>query len=466
MSEENACENLIIGYLFPPSDDISGIVQAKRVLADKKRVDVVVSDDANGSCRDFADVVDEYINEKIIIEMNGMRMDTPNSIMEFIKRGIEEIEKKNTDYKTIYSISWRTSNHFLALEYKLRHPDVSWTAEFSDPMLYDVFNRKRMYNLNNKDYINKINKEIAKLGNCPLIENPVNIYFIVEYLTYLFADKVIFTNENQREIMLSQHPVDIYDRVMEKSEISSAPTLDEKYYHINEGDVDFDENNINIAYFGSFYPNRHFESIFYAFDSLNHEYKDKIKLHLYVSDTNSLKDLIGGLDIEKNIIINDTVDYLDFLNLTTKFDVLIVNDLVSNNIFKINPYLPSKLSDYMGSGRDIWILYENGSVMSKTDVKYKSNVRVYSSSRDVLIQILEDNGYVDENLSFDEYYFDKRLTLLNKSLNSKDHEINRLRSQIRRLRTENKRLENAKNDVQSSKSSKITGKFKNLLNKF
>ena len=67
---------------------------------------------------------------------------------------------------------------------------------------------------------------------------------------------------------------------------------------------------------------------------------------------------------------------------------------------------------------------------------------------------------------FDEYYFDKRLTLLNKSLSSKDHEINRLKSHVRRLRTENKKLENAKNDIRSSESLKITGKFRNLLNKF
>ena len=241
--------------------------------------------------------------------------------------------------------------------------------------------------------------------------------------------------------------------------------MDSKYYYLNEADVDLDENYINIAFFGTYYPNRHFESIFYAFDSLNHKYKDKIKLHMYVSDTKFVKDLIEGLDIKENIVINEIVDYLDFLNLTTKFDVLIATDLVTHDNFKINPYLPSKIADYTGSGRDIWMIYEKGSVMSKSDIKYKSDVRDYSTSRDVLIDILEDHGYVDENLSYDEYYFDKRLTLLNEYLSSKDLEMNKLKAQINKLKAKNKKLEKTNNEIISSNSWKITKPLRNFRNR-
>lgn len=462
MAKKYQCEDLIISYLFPPSDDVSGIVQAKRILAQKKNVDVVVSDSGNDLSLEFAKLIDEFIHDKIIIEMNNKPTDYPKTILEFIDKGMEKIENGNTDYKTISSISWRLANHFLALEYKLKHPSVFWSAEFSDPMLYDIFNAERYDRLNDESYIDRINNEISKLGNYPLIEKPANLYFAVEYLTYLFADKVVFTNENQREIMLSQHPVDVYDMVMEKSEISSVPTLDEKYYHINEVKPNIDENCINIAYFGTYYANRHFESIFYAFDSLNHKCKDKIKFHMYVSNTKFLKELIKGLDIEENIIIKDIVDYLDFLNLTTKFDILIANDLVSEGKFKINPYLPSKIADYKGSGSDIWVIYEKGSVMSKYDVKYKSDVRDYSSSRDVLIKILEDRGFIDENLSFDENYFDKRLTLLNEYFTSNHDEIIKLKKQVKVLKAKNKKLEKTNKEILSSKSWRITKPLRKL----
>ncbi len=63
--------------------------------------------------------------------------------------------------------------------------------------------------------------------------------------------------------------------------------------------------------------------------------------------------------------------------------------------------------------------------MSKSDVKYKSDIRNYSTSWDVLIKILEDYGYTDEDLGFDEYYFDKRLTLFNEYLHFKNLSMNR-----------------------------------------
>ena len=381
MVENNGTENLIISYVFPPADDVSGIVQAKKILSDKKLVDLVVSDSGNELSIEFAELSTEYINEKIIIEMNNLPMDTPNSILIFIKRGMDELENRNKDYKLISSICWRVSNHLLALEYKFKHPEVFWSAEFSDPMLYNIFNEVRNAKLDDVAYINRLNEKISKLGDYPLLENPVNLYFVVEYLTYLFADEIIFTNKNQREIMLSQFPVDVYDKVMSKSLICPVPTLDDEYYHLNEVEADIDDNYINLGFFGTYYPNRHFESLFYAFDSLNHKYKDKIKLHMYVSDTGFLKELIKGLNIEDNIIINEIVDYLHFLNLTTKFDVLIATDLSTHNNFKINPYLPSKIADYKGSGRDIWMIYEKGSVMSKSDVKYKSDIRNYSQCR-------------------------------------------------------------------------------------
>ena len=77
--------------------------------------------------------------------------------------------------------------------------------------------------IDNEDYINKINSHINDFNknnntNFPLIENNTSAFFICEYLVYLFADKIIFTNENQREVMLNQFPIDIYDVAFKKSE--------------------------------------------------------------------------------------------------------------------------------------------------------------------------------------------------------------------------------------------------------
>ncbi len=75
--------------------------------------------------------------------------------------------------------------------------------------------------------------------------------------------------------------------------------------------------------------------------------------------------------------------------MTTKFDCLIVNDARKKG--EINPYLPSKLSDYLGSETDIWVIYEEGSEMSKFDVKYKSIIGDINSLRQTFKQIIQDH---------------------------------------------------------------------------
>jgi hypothetical protein len=75
--------------------------------------------------------------------------------------------------------------------------------------------------------------------------------------------------------------------------------------------------------------------------------------------------------------------------LTTKFDCLIVNDAHKKG--EINPYLPSKVSDYLGSGTDIWALYEENSTLSKLDLKYKSINGDIESTKKTLKQIIKDH---------------------------------------------------------------------------
>ena len=115
-------------------------------------------------------------------------------------------------------------------------------------------------------------------------------------------------------------------------------------------------------------------------ESLNHEYNEKIRLYLFINDKKLIKRLASSLAVKNNIKIKKPLEYLEFLNATTKFDVLIVNDLLTHDNFDVNPYLPSKLSDYLGSQSDIWAISEPGSSLSKYDAKYKSDINDFTSS--------------------------------------------------------------------------------------
>lgn len=454
-------EDLYISLLLPPSNYASGVTVFKRIIDNKRPVDVfqLKTDLSNEDFDNFK----EYINERIFLELD-CKLDSPSCIINSLDKAIDLIKK---DYKNIYSRSWFMNNHFIALEYKFLNPNVFWTAEFSDPLILNMSNkvrRNKKLNMNNPEYVNKVNKHINELNeknnaSFQLIENHESIYFMTEYLTYLFADKIIFTNVNQRKMMLNQFPEELQDFVFKKSEIKRHPTLDEEFYHIAPFDLELNEDYINIAYFGrDYYGQRHFESLFYSIESLNHKFKDKIRIYLFIDEDKLIKKLISPLKSAENFIVKKPLDYFEFLNATTQFDVLVVNDVITKGIWPLNPYLPSKLSDYLGSSRDIWALYESQSILSELDLKYKSDISDFKSCRNQLIRILEDYGFRDENYSVDEDYFMQRLTTLN-TLYGAEFKRNS------RLQKENKSLKNTNKDILSSNSWKLTKPLRNLRNK-
>ena len=273
--------------------------------------------------------------------------------------------------------------------------------------------------IDNKEYIDRINSNIADYNkkhetSFDLIEYNSSAYFIAEYLVYLFADKIIFTNSNQCEVMLNQFPIDIKNHIHDKIKIEPHFTLPERYYNIEDVDLNLNEDYIIIAYFGNdYYALRHFESLFYAIDSLKHKFRDKLRIYLFINDEKLIKNLINSLNSHDLFIVKKPLNYFEFLNATTKFDVLIVNDLITKDNFSKNPYLPSKLSDYLGSSSDIWAFYEKGSSLSKYNLKYMTDVYDLRACRFELVKILENHGFGDDEYSFDEDYLFKRLTNLN-----------------------------------------------------
>lgn len=463
---KDSSDTLVISYEFPPSDDINGIVLAKRIINGNLTADVIQNKVKNDNLISF-DILDDFITTRLYTTVDFLR-DSIECIFEFLNQGLEIIE--NRQYSNIYSSSWAMANHFLALEYKLRHPDVFWTAEFSDPLTRDLDGKFKVFDyaiIDNEDFINELNSHIKKHDpNLELLRNLDTAYFIAEYMTYIFADELVFTNVNQKEIMSEQYGKNIKELIESKATISPHPTLENKYYHLKEKRIDLNTEDINIAYFGNYYyAKRHFEPLFYAYESLNHKFKDRIKFHIFINEDEFLYKLIDDLEFKSNITIQKPLDYFEFLNASTQYDILLINDTTTKGNFKVNPYLPSKLSDYKGSGRDIWALYEEGSILSGENTKYKSPMNHFAQSRDVLVKILKDYGYDDEEASFDDGFLEKRITDLNEIIKNEDYEKSVINTKLLRYKNQNKKLKKqikklkAKNE-EPSKSPKITNFLK------
>lgn len=364
---DNEVEDLYITSRFPPLTDVSGIVFSKRIIDAGKKVDVVCSDIDGDKDNDFNTIIDNFIEDKMVID-GIYPVNSIPGIKFFVDEGLKKIDELGKKYTRVISRAWTVESHFLALEYKLRNPDVLWVAEFSDPISLDFNNDFRSNHpfRYNEEFFTRINELILDINRkefgddveryFPEIKDGDELYLLVEYLPYLFADVVRFTNENQRKIMLNSIPIDINDFVLNKSEVLRHPISDKEFYTLRESSYKVNENYLNFAYFGTYVGKRHLEYLFKSLEELTDEVRHKIKLHMFVPNPDVLNANVYNLNISRNIEIGGKLPVLEFLNLTTKMDVLIVNDTMTEGVFDINPFLPSKLADYLGSGRDIWII--------------------------------------------------------------------------------------------------------------
>ena len=457
---------LIISYAFSPTNTTTSNVVAKRILSEKKNIDVI--------CGSLDEIQKDFTLEKVVLEyiVNKFSVKSNfstdwNNILNFVNEGMKLIN----DYEKIYSRANFSHSHFLALEYKLKNPDTYWRAEFSDPLIYTFGNRHLSGKLEDKKYINRINK-ILKEKNLELISSENDINTICEYLTFIFADEIIFTNESQKDVMIDTLPFKI--DINEKYIISPHPTLDEKYYYIKKSDYQIDDEYINFAYFGVIFSNRSFEDFINAFDNINDEFKDKIRLHLFTPNKTLFEQLLSEELLEKTTF-NENVDYLEFLNLSMKFDVLVVEDSFTKGDFIKNPYLPSKLSDYNGSNTSIWAICEENSEMSKLDIEYKSYINDLSGNINILNLIMYEKTNIKAQISEnDENEYKKQRTVhltqriaeLIDVCESEFRKDSDYEAQINELTQKIQILEKENADILNSNSWKITKNFRKIGKKF
>ena len=272
--------------------------------------------------------------------------------------------------------------------------------------------------------------------------------------------------------MIDINPYDVTDIVNKKAIINTHRTLDTKYYYVNESNYKLDENRLNFGYFGVIYNARSFEDFINAFDSLNDDLKDKITLHIFTSTKTVFEQLLSP-DLYKITNLNPPVNFLEFLNLTTKFDVLLVEDSDKGN-FKLNPYLPSKLSDYQGSDTAIWGICEECSVMDSLNLDYKSKLNDIDSGKKAIEKIIEDKLNLKNSLNTNiktEHYYKQRIDQLTQKIyelvsvaQEEFKKDENYESKINELNLKVNELEHLNSEILNSNSWKATEKLKENLN--
>ena len=239
----------------------------------------------------------------------------------------------------IYSRSMFPGSHLAAYYYKRQFPDVTWYAEFSDPVAYS---QDPTFPWRDDSY-----------ESCEEQSDLLKDFFVTcELLPYHYADHIIFTNSVQMKYMLDYCPDEgIKERVQEKALVWMHPQIEECYTHAVVADYHIDTSKINIAYFGTFYEQRPIEDI------LPLATRKDVILHLFIPNHEDYVSYGGD-----QIIINPPWSYLNFLNIASRMDYLFLQDM--EPVKGMTPWLPSKLSDYLATKTPIIAVYNEGSPLA------------------------------------------------------------------------------------------------------
>ncbi|OLF40168.1 glycosyltransferase, partial [Psychrobacter sp. Rd 27.2] len=360
---------LVISYCHPPFVDTSAVVTAKRVFEFDELCDVVCAD--MSSVRDInPDLykIDQHLIRDSYMISTMTSFSSWNSVYDFSTSAMRAVEGKS--YDTVYSRSFWPASHFAAFEYKRRNPNVRWIAEFSDPVIFNIEGGIRDSKISQswvEEVVSQFNLKSALLKE-------FNLYVWCELIVYLFADEIIFTCENQKNLMLDRFPYSEYIVDKDKSaNIAVHPTLPSEFYESYDTNYRLDSSKVNLAYFGAFYKTRRLDDLieairFYDKNNLKSKNFKQPMIHIFTEQTDSAYEMIEEEGLKDYFVINPYVNYFEFLSISKKMDVLIVNDAKARDVFGFNPYLPSKISDYIGSDSAIWSFYEEGSELSKLEV--------------------------------------------------------------------------------------------------
>lgn len=280
----------------------------------------------------------------------------PSSEKWFISKGLKELEKINSikEIDAVVSVSLPYEAHVCAQRYKKHHPDIKWITYTLDPFT-------------NSTSLHKF----AILKKAKRKKN-------IESETSIYAD----ADMNFISIALSTCQNTILKNYKNKIKFISFPLVSKLESKVTARD--FDKDKINLMFAGTFYKEiRNPTYLLKLFSSINN---DKLILHLF-SRGNCEEIIQHYTSISKNIINHGSVSVQDIYNAMEQADILVnVGNSIADSF-------PSKLLEYISTGKPIINIYNENSSYSDVLSKYT-----------YVLNILQDFNNIDsEKKNFLEF---------------------------------------------------------------
>lgn len=399
---------LALLYNFSPFQDTGATVASKRLRNFSTTFDVVACSFLHKKKQDptIEKIAEPYVASKYFLPLPASWASwEPFKAFAVRAAEVSDSMHKKAHYEMVYSRAMWAPSIYAGFLFKQRNPEVEWVAEFSDPLSLDVEGLPRG-TVVQTDEISSIMTDALADAYPDLELDGLTVFSLAENLAYAFADRIIFTNTNQKTTMLEHVGSEtLAERVKRIGEVSNHPTLPRSYYEMESSPLEPDPSKLNLGYFGEFYSSRSIREVTAAMRTLPPQIAQKVHLHVFTNyipasegnrrPRNFSKrqfdelvqrayDGVGAKGVESQVTFNASLPYLKFLATTEKLDYLIVNDAVSGDHHSVNPYLPSKWSDYAGSSAKSWGFVEDGSILSQKPIDVKTPVGDAYEAREVL----------------------------------------------------------------------------------
>ncbi|HWJ11015.1 MAG TPA: glycosyltransferase [Nocardioides sp.] len=387
---EGPARELATLYAFLPFADTSALVAARRIRERDVTVDVIANTlrGTRGTDQTGWLIADTRVARLHQVDATPTAFQWPG-VVAYCRQGMKVAERwmaEQGPYESLYSRAMQPPSHLLAAMLKSRHPEIHWRAEFSDPMVWNPYGQRRSEQAPDDALWRSLVAALDAAGVPAPAER--DVVAMVELVAYALADEIVFTNERQMEFMLgySEAPPAVLERVRSRARVSHHPVPPAELYEAVPHDYDLPSDRANIAYFGAFYATRGLSEVVDALLRLDPATRRSIAFHVFTSNPDALAAEVAERGLEDVLVVNPAVPYLQCLNLLRRMDVLLVNDARTSDHYPVNPYLPSKWSDYLGSGRPLWAIVEEGSVLSGMDVAHRSVL----GDRDGAVKVLTE----------------------------------------------------------------------------
>ena len=252
----------------------------------------------------------------------------------YVSDALKEFEKKN--YRYLYSSIVPGISHIAANKIKQKHPEVEWIASFSDPFKGSPYKKA---DLSDRSFIYKI---AYNVGAYSLYNDRY------EEVAVKNADKLIFICEEQRDFTLNQY--DNYEQLKKKSIIYPLTYIPDWQMYKELLNTKRVSNKVKQAvHLGRLYGLRRIDSFLEALKELNEEIdhlEDKIVFHQYSEIQAPDVKKIEEYGLEKVFVLHDKVSYKESVEKMKEADILVLFDTLMPQE-KVQPYLPSKIVEYL-----------------------------------------------------------------------------------------------------------------------